>query len=298
MTRSWTQGLGWAMTPMLSRAMLALILAACPIATAAAAEPVDLELVIATDVSYSIDAEEARLQREGIIAAFRSPEVIQAIRGGALGRIGVAYIDFSSRPFNKVVIDWQIIEDQASANSFADKLARAPANRGQSTSISDALELAVSLIEGSGLESTRRVIDVSGDGPNNAGRRVDAMRDAVLAKRITINGLPIINQADRWNSRYFLSDLDRYFEGCVTGGAGSFVIVAADFVDFARAIRQKLILEIAGLAPPRQPSRPTVVRASAPITLAQAGPTGPPYEKGCDIGERLRGGGGYRGFEP
>lgn len=280
-----------------ARAMLALILAAYPIVTARTAEPVDLELVIATDVSYSIDAEEARLQREGIIAAFRSPEVIGAIRGGALGRIGVAYIDFSSRPFNKVVIDWQIIEDQASAHSFADKLARAPANRGQSTSISDALELAASLIEGNTLEGARRVIDVSGDGPNNAGRRVDTVRDAILAKRITINGLPIINLADQWNSRYFLPDLDRYFEGCVTGGAGSFVIVASDFVDFARAIRQKLILEIAGLVPARQPRQPPMLRtAAAPIT--QAGPTGPAYEKGCDIGERLRGGGYDPRYQP
>src|SRR5690606_19482667 len=96
-----------------------------------------------------------------------------------------------------------------------------------------------------------RVIDLSGDGPNNHGRRVDTVRDETLAKGITINGLPIINQADRWNSRYFLEDLDRYFEGCVIGGPGSFVVVAADFQDFARAIRQKLILEIAGVAPQR-----------------------------------------------
>ena len=287
------------MTRILSRALCLLILSTGQIATVRAAEPVDLELVIATDVSYSIDAEEARLQREGIIAAFRSPEVIGAIRGGALGRIAVAYMDFSSRPFNKVVIDWQIIENQASAYDFADKLARAPANRGQSTSISDALELATSLIEDNDLEGARRVIDVSGDGPNNAGKRVDVVRDAVLAKRITINGLPIINQADRWNSRYFLADLDRYFEGCVTGGAGSFVIVAADFHDFARAIRQKLILEIAGLTPPPKPSRPILQRAAAVTTLAQAGPTGPAYHQGCDIGERLRGSGGYfPGYQP
>ena len=270
-----------------------------PIAAVRAAEPVDLELVIATDVSFSIDAEEARLQRQGIIDAFRSPEVIGAIRGGAIGRIAVAYIDFSSRPFNKVVIDWQIIEDQASAYGFADKLAQAPANRGQSTSISDALELAARLIEDNDFEGTRRVIDVSGDGPNNAGQRVDVMRDGVLAKRITINGLPIINLADQWNSRYFLADLDRYFEGCVTGGAGSFVIVASDFVDFARAIRQKLILEIAGLTPAAQPPRPRLLRASAAITRIQSGPTGPAYEKGCDIGERLRGSGGYfPGYQP
>lgn len=279
--------------------LLALLMTAiAPVPSTWAAEPVDLELVIATDVSFSIDAEEARLQRQGIIDAFRSPEVIGAIRGGALGRIAVAYIDFSSRPFNKVVIDWQIIEDQATAYGFADRLAQAPANRGQSTSISDALELAARLIDENELEGSRRVIDVSGDGPNNAGQRVDIMRDAVLAKRITINGLPIINLADQWNSRYFLADLDRYFEGCVTGGAGSFVIVASDFVDFARAIRQKLILEIAGLAPAAEPPRPRLLRAAG-ITRIQSGPTGPAYDKGCDIGERLRGSGGYfPGYQP
>jgi hypothetical protein len=265
----------------------------------AAAEPVDLELVIATDVSFSIDQEEARLQRQGIISAFRSKEVIDAIRGGALGRIAVAYIDFSSRPYNKVVIDWQVIEDQASAEAFAAKLMAAPPTRGQSTSISDALEQAASLIESNQFEGTRRVIDVSGDGPNNAGRRVDTVRDDVLSKGITINGLPIINLADQWNSRYFLPDLDRYFEGCVTGGTGSFVVVAHDFQDFARAIRQKLILEMAGHMPERPAPQPAILRAAARVMPTQGTtPGNPPYEKGCDIGERLRWGGWRAPYEP
>lgn len=256
-----------------------------------AAEPVDLELVIATDVSYSIDAEEARLQREGTIAAFRSREIVRAIQTGALGRIAVAYIDFSGRPFNKVVIDWQVVQDEASAHAFADRLAEAPPNRGQNTSISDAVELASQLIESNGFDGLRRVIDVSGDGPNNTGRRVDDVRDDTVAKGITINGLTIINQADRWNSRYFLEDLDHYYEGCVIGGPGSFVLVASDFADFARAIRQKLILEIAGLAPDRT-TPPLIQRTAAPaaVTMAQAGAPSarPGYEKGCDIGERMR----------
>jgi hypothetical protein len=282
---------------MAARWFFALFFGVCAPAALRAAEAVDLELVIATDVSYSIDAEEARLQRQGIIAAFHSREVVQAIRSGAYGRIAVAYIDFSSRPYNRVVIDWQIVEDQASAEGFAARLAAAPPTRGQSTSISDALELAAGLIENNEWHGTRRVIDVSGDGPNNAGRRVDRVRDEVLAKGITINGLPIINLADQWNSRYFLPDLDRYFEGCVTGGGGSFVVVAADFQDFARAIRQKLILEMAGLLPgPRQ--RAAVMPISSRMILAQASPTGPVYEKGCNIGERLRrgiwGGGPYQ----
>jgi hypothetical protein len=268
-----------------------------------AAEQVDLELVIATDVSYSIDAEEARLQRQGTIAAFRSPEIIRAIQGGALGRIAVAYIDFSGRPFNRVVIDWQIIQDEKTAYAFADRLAQAPPSRGQNTSISDALELARDLIESNDFDGERRVIDVSGDGPNNSGRPVDTVRDETVAKGITINGLTIINQADRWNSRYFLEDLDRYYEGCVIGGPGSFVAVASDFADFARAIRHKLILEIADLAPRR--AMPFIQRTAAPAGLifAQAGasPTRPGYEKGCDIGERMRRGawGGWNpGYDP
>ncbi len=274
---------------MSAAALITLALTATP--PVSAAEPVDLELVIATDVSYSIDAEEARLQREGIIGAFRSREVIRAIQTGALGRIAVAYIDFSGRPFNKVVIDWQVIQDEASAHAFADRLVQAPPNRGQNTSISDAIELASQLIESNQFDGMRRVIDVSGDGPNNTGRRVDDVRDDTVAKGITINGLTIINQADRWNSRYFLEDLDRYFEGCVIGGPGSFVIVASDFQDFARAIRQKLILEIAGLVPGRA-TPPFIQRTAAPagIVTAQAGasPARPGYEKGCDIGERMR----------
>lgn len=273
----------------LRRRLLPALFALALPAPTSAVEPVDLELVIATDVSFSIDIEEARLQRQGIVAAFQSREVIDAIRGGALGRIAVAYMDFSSRPYNKLVVDWQVIADQASAEAFAAKLAAAPPSRGQSTSISDALEMAASLIEGNQFDGTRKVIDVSGDGPNNAGRRVDIVRDDVLSKGITINGLPIINLADQWNSRYFLPDLDRYFAGCVTGGAGSFVVVAHDFNDFARAIRQKLILEMAGRTPERAAPQPRMMRAAAQIMLSQSiAPGGPPYEKGCDIGEKLR----------
>jgi hypothetical protein len=293
--------------PGLSSAFGALLVAIAASAgmPAAAQEPVDLELVLATDVSYSIDAEEARLQRQGTVAAFRSREIIRAIQTGALGRIAVAYMDFSGRPYNRIVIDWQVIHDEASALAFADRLATAPPTRGQSTSISDAVEDAAHMIDSNGFEGIRRVIDVSGDGPNNAGRLVDRVRDETLAKGITINGLTIINQADRWSTSYFLEDLDRYYEGCVIGGPGAFVIVASDFQDYARAIRQKLILEIAGLTPRRaaRGSSP-VLRAAAPggVTLAQAAPPAfPPYEKGCDIGERMRRGawGNWRpSFEP
>lgn len=262
------------------RAALVAVLVLGSVAETDAAEPVDLELVIATDVSYSIDREEARLQREGVASAFVSREVIQAIKGGVFGKIAVAYIDFASTPFNVRVMDWRVISDEASAAAFSKELLSLPINRGMHTSISSALAMGAEMIESNAFEGTRRVIDVSGDGPNNWERRVDLVRDEIVAKRIVINGLPIMNEADRFNQRYYLPDLDRYFEGCVIGGPGAFIVAARDFNDFARAIRRKLVLEIAGLTPP----------PSARLMKAQAGAAtgGRAYEKGCDIGERLR----------
>lgn len=251
---------------------------------AAAKEYVDLELVIATDVSRSIDSDEARLQREGIAAAFRSKQVIDAIRSGVLQRIAVAYIDYSSRDWNKLLIDWRIIRDRDSAEAFAAALLRQKLTFGRRTSISDALEQARELIDGNDIEGTRRVIDVSGDGPNNFGRFVDTVRDETVRRQITINGLPIINDRNNAFSRYNLPDLDDYYRGCVIGGPGAFMVVARDFRDFARAIRKKLILEIAGLTPPRG-----FIRAQIePPRHIRPSPNGYTYKKGCDIGERMR----------
>jgi len=254
----------------------------------AAATPVDLELVIATDVSYSIDEGEARLQRQGIAQAFRSEQVIRAIRSGFLRRIGVAYVDYSSRAFNRVVIDWRVIDGRASAEAFAADLLKSSLTTGRRTSISDAVEFAAEMIETNDLEGTRRVIDVSGDGPNNFGRLVDDVRDATIARRITINGLPIMNQNDAFASRYYLADLDLYYRGCVIGGPGAFLVVANNFTDYARAIRRKLILEIAGLTPtPERAPRALVIKASSHARLRPS-PGGYVYPKGCDIGERMR----------
>lgn len=254
---------------------------------ATAKEYVDLELVMATDVSRSIDAEEAELQRRGIAAAFRSKQVIDAIASGVLQRIAVAYLDYSSRDWNKLVIDWRIIRDRESAYAFADTLMKAPLTFGRRTSISDALSHGAALIDANDIEGTRRVIDVSGDGPNNFGNWVDTVRDETIAKRITINGLPIINDRNTF-SRFSLPDLDRYYRGCVIGGPGAFLVVARNFQDFARAIRKKLVLEIAGLPPVR---RSLFVRAQlAPSQRLRPSPNGYTYAKGCDIGERLRNG--------
>ena len=276
---------GWMIATLLGGAILGLAPWPSP---AAATEPVDLELVIATDVSQSIDDEEALLQREGIAAAFRSKHVIQAIRSGFLRRIAVAYIDYSSAYFNKIVVDWRIVRDRKSAEAFADALLKAPLTVGRRTSISDAIELATTMIETNDFDGTRRVIDVSGDGPNNFGRLVDRVRDATIAKRITINGLPIVNDRGQFNSRYYLPDLDEYYRGCVIGGAGAFIVVARDFKDFARAIRRKLILEIAAAPPEFRRARSGFILKASAHSRLRPRRSGGVYEKGCDIGERMR----------
>mgnify|MGYP000849783553 CR=1 FL=1 len=241
---------------------------------------VDLELVMATDVSRSIDQDEARLQRQGIADAFRSKEIIKAISSGFLRRIAVAYIDYSSAFHNKIVINWRILHNAQTANDFADELLRAPPTFGRRTSISDALELATKMLETNDIEGTRRVIDVSGDGPNNWGGQVNLVRNVIVKKRITINGLPIMNNRGRFMSRYYLPDLDKYYLGCVIGGPGAFLVVANNFKDFARAVRRKLILEIA--------AKPARVIPASYLAQRRYAPQRPAYKKGCDIGEKMR----------
>lgn len=258
-------------------------------ATVSAAEPVDLELVIATDVSRSIDEGEARLQREGVAAAFLDSGVIGAIGSGPLGRIAVAYLDYSSRPYNRLIVDWRVIHDRASATAFAEALLKKPLSFGRRTSVSDAIAHGVELIEQNAYAGKRRVIDVSGDGPNNHGSLVVTMRDMAVAKGIVINGLPIMNDpGPGLRSRYYLPDLDKYYAGCVIGGTGAFQVPARDFKDFARAIKKKLILEIAGLGAINPLNRrPRILKANA------APPVGGGFRLGCDIGEKLR----YRAWQ-
>jgi len=251
---------------------------------APSAEPVDLALVILTDVSYSVDEDEARFQREGAIAAFRNPDVIKAIQSGALGRIAAAYVDFSSYSSNKVIVNWRVIEDEASAYAFAEALAAAPRTLGVQTSISSGLEMAERLLETSGYRAAKRVIDVSGDGPNNDGHLVDKVRDEIVAKGIVINGLPIMTEADKYDV-YYLPDLDKYYAGCVIGGPGAFIHVAHGFEDLARALRRKLILEISDAG---GGDNPLLVKVAAAMPPRIASPQRPMYEKGCDIGERMR----------
>ena len=245
---------------------------AAPAALAADA-PVDLELVLAVDVSLSIDVAEADLQREGYIRAFRDPEVIRAVRSGILGRIAVTYVEWAGLHQRRVVVGWTLVDGNETAEGFASALELSAPGSARRTSISGAIDYALPLFAGNGFEGTRRVIDVSGDGPNNAGDLVNAARDRAVAAGLTVNGLPILDDSSGFYAWYNIPNLDLYYRDCVIGGPGAFMVVAEDFRDFARAVRRKLILEIAGL-PPR-------------LTAAQFSReerASPP----CDIGERLR----------
>jgi hypothetical protein len=215
-------------------------------AEAQAQAAVDLELVIAVDVSLSMDLEEQRLQREGYVAAFRDGEMHKAIASGATGRIAVTYVEWAGPQTQNVVIPWTIIEGADAARAFAARLEAVQISRARLTSISTALTFSRDLFAFSGAKSVRRVIDVSGDGPNNSGVPVAPVRDELVGDGIIINGLPIMLHPVV-NSPFDLADLDRYYASCVIGGAGAFMVAVKDVAEFAAAIRRKLLLEISGL---------------------------------------------------
>ena len=230
--------------------LIALASVACSPARAADL-PVDLELVLAVDVSGSVDAEEARQQREGYVAAIADQAVIDAIGSNFYRRIAVAYLEWASGDYQRLVLDWTLIDGAASAQAFAARLAAAPRRSARWTSISAAIDAAVPLFDGNGYAGDRLVIDVSGDGPNNRGRPVTAARDEAVAKGIVINGLPILNDRPQPFDlpTPMAMGLDRYYAEQVIGGPGSFVLPAQDFVDFRTAILNKLIREIAARPP-------------------------------------------------
>jgi hypothetical protein len=205
---------------------------------------VDLQLVLAVDVSGSMDFNEQRIQRQGYVDAFRHQEVLSAIRSGPYGRIAVTYVEWSSAFYQVIVVPWRVIGDEEEVLGFAADLERAPISREGRTSISGALVHAASAFPVSGVNSERRTIDISGDGANNDGNPVTPARDQVVKQGISINGLPIlINPSPMVNA----IRLDDYYRDCVIGGPASFVIPVTKLADFAPAIRRKLVLEIAGL---------------------------------------------------
>ena len=203
----------------------------------ARAAAVDLELVLAVDVSGSIDARESALQREGYLAAIRSPEFAAAVRGGSLGRVRLAYVEWAGEAAQQIIVPWRVIDGAETAQAFANELAGRPATRfRRGTSISSALLFSAGLFEGGG---TRRVIDISGDGPNNAGGMVTVARDAVVAQGIVINGLPML-----LSPAQIVPPLNRYFVDCVIGGEGAFSLPVKSVDDLGEAIRMKLLREL------------------------------------------------------
>jgi hypothetical protein len=214
----------------------------------ASAIAVDVELVLAVDVSYSMDPEEQALQREGYITALTSREFMQALRAGMRAKVAVTYFEWAGPFDQKIIVPWRVIDGPEAADAFVSEIAQAPYRRASRTSISGALNFAKPLFDASGYNGIRRVIDVSGDGANNSGPFVTIVRDDVLAAGITINGLPIVLK--RPNSFTMdLENLDVYYEDCVIGGPGAFVIPIRLREQFKEATRTKLVLEVAGKAP-------------------------------------------------
>ncbi|MEX2631142.1 MAG: DUF1194 domain-containing protein [Tistlia sp.] len=255
-------------------AALAALALCLPPATAAAQERdfVDLELVLAVDVSRSMDLHEQEVQRAGYVAAFRHPQVLEAITGGSHGRIAVLYLEWAGAALQEVIVPWSLVEGRASAEAFAARLEAAPLRDATRTSISGGLAFAARRFEESGVFGLRRVIDVSGDGPNNMGAPVDVVRDELVEQGITINGLPLL--LGRPGGFLDIELLDLYYEDCVIGGPGAFLVPVTDISEFGTAIRRKLILEIAG-AP----------AAVVPAAVRPAQAERPPVD--CLIGERL-----------
>jgi hypothetical protein len=225
---------------------------------------VDVELVLAVDISYSMDLDELALQREGYAQALTSREFMQALRQGIHGKIAVTYFEWAGASEQKIVVPWRLIDGPEAADAVAAEIARAPLRRASRTSISGALMFAKPLFAGSGYRGIRRVIDVSGDGANNNGPLVELVRDEVLAEGITINGLPIMLKRPSL-STMDISDLDIYYEDCVIGGPGAFVVPVKEREKFTEAIRTKLVLEVAGRVPQvvpvatRQPRVPCTI---------------------------------------
>ena len=241
---------------------------------AAYALDVDLELVLAVDVSGSIEKDEAELQREGFVQAFRNEAVIRAVTSGEHKRIAVTYIEWAGTGHQRMGIDWRIIDSVKAAHDFAGELSGLPFASALWTSISGAIDFGMERLRESPHRSKRRVIDISGDGANNHGEAVLPARDRAVRQGVTINGLPIVNGRPSPYGTPQLPNLDWYFEDCVIGGPGAFIVVADGFADFGRAIKRKLIREIAGLGAPL--GRPSLFR---PARLEKRPP--------CDAGEQL-----------
>jgi hypothetical protein len=209
---------------------------------------VDIELVLAVDVSYSMDMDELAIQREGYAQAIVSKEFLQALKTGPNGKISVTYFEWAASSDQKIIIPWRVIDGPETADAVANEIMKTPIRRASRTSISGAINFAMPLFEENPHRGLRRVIDISGDGPNNNGAPVTGARDAAIEKGITINGLPIMVKEPSY-STMDIDNLDFYYEDCVIGGPGAFVVTIKDREKFKEAIRTKLVLEVANLQP-------------------------------------------------
>lgn len=221
------------------------MLMAAPPPEARAQEEVDVELVLAVDTSLSMSPEELLIQRDGYAAALTHEEVLRAIRNGQHGRIAITYFEWASDTTQQVIVPWTIIASREDAERVAGVLTARPPASARRTSISGAMSFALDLFAEGRFRSPRRVVDISGDGPNNQGSRVDTVRDFLVARGITINGLPLMTNGGL-TSAFSIDDLDQYYTECVIGGPGSFVVPVNDWSQFPEAVRRKLIVELAG----------------------------------------------------
>jgi hypothetical protein len=212
---------------------------------------VDIELILAVDVSYSMDMDELAIQREGYAQAIVSKEFLQALKTGPTGKISITYFEWAASSDQKIIIPWRVIDGPETADAVANEIMKTPIRRASRTSISGAINFAMPLFDENPYRGLRRVIDISGDGPNNNGTPVTGARDAALEKGITINGLPIMVKEPSY-STMDIDNLDFYYEDCVIGGPGSFVVSIKDRDKFKEAIRTKLLLEVAGRTPERR----------------------------------------------
>lgn len=243
---------------MLRLAALALAAFLALLHPAAADTAVDLQLLLAVDASGSVNETRFELQRQGYAAAFRDRRVIEAIAAGAHGRVAVAMVQWTGPTLHVIVVDWTLVHDKASANALADAIAAVPRQLfGGGTSLSGAIDFAMTMLPRGSFRGDRRVIDISGDGSNNRGRPAADARDEAVKQGVIINGLPILAVEP---------GLDDWYRDNVIGGPGSFLVVAQNFDAFADAIVQKLLSEIAG----REPRSGHVMARLAPATREQA----------------------------
>ena len=249
------------------------MLAAGLAAAQAADEPVDVELVLAVDVSLSMSPEELEIQRAGYAAALTDPTVVKAILEGVHARIALTYVEWAGDATQRVLVPWQVIASEEDAKRFAGHITATPSRSARRTSISAAISYAAGLFENSGFSGMKRVIDISGDGPNNEGGPVDRARDEAVAQGVVINGLPLMTNGGGFAGMFDVVNLDEYYENCVIGGPGAFVISVNDWSQFPEAVRRKLVMELAAAPADGEPL--SAVKAAAE------------FSNDCQIGEKL-----------